>query len=119
MLITIYRIEHPSNGEGPYRRQWVRDIDAPLNEMGWEHNGESWPTPSDDFGDEREEWHLFGFKSKELLRTWFRGWMLDIKNLGFKIAEVQIPTSFVLEGKSGKQVMFDSTEVVTSNYLEI
>lgn len=116
---TVYRVEHPISGIGPYRHEEEGQFRNELiSLMGEEHSKymfgkiENNPHPGGyaDFSDFEIvatgiQKIQFGFESMEQLVTWFDTWLDYLFEMGFVISEYLVDS--VVVGKSGKQVIFN------------
>lgn len=96
MLVSIYRVETPRGGCGPYTREY-EDV---LGGMFEEHRGGGHPGPSQDYplGRIDPEEHC-GFATREQLEAWFAGWLGLLDATGFVGVRYAVPVHTVRYGK--------------------
>lgn len=102
---TVYRVEHETDGCGPYRMAYIHTglADAHLGSV--EH-----PTPcmeSFDYFWNIPEEALFGCPSREKLDQWFKGFKQVLAREGFVVRVYECPEDSVHVFPSGKQVYFN------------
>lgn len=101
-LVDVYRVEHCSNGCGPYNPRgeapyvWEM-IDAHGNDP--ERPG---PYALDEFPDmfDLSTEHIFGFHTLDLLAAWFDGWGPTLDAAGYRIAVYRVPAGAVVRGRT-------------------
>lgn len=97
MKVSIYRVEQPRGGFGPYSWEYVDALDG----MFADHEGGIHVSPKQDplLGridpDER-----CGFATLEQLQEWFDGYEADLHELGFIIARYSVPVHIVRYGRT-------------------
>lgn len=91
--MIVYRIEHPANGVEPYNNK-LADCSLDMRD---EHCDKYHPGKRDEFP---EQWlddsYYCAFTSIELLRRWFEGWLADLADRGFVVAEYRVNDTDVL-----------------------
>lgn len=110
--MRVYRIEHKKNGLGPYSH---RTANYDPHEIGMAHTGvnvEGVREHPGSYYDELTAGENFldtrvGCSTMELLVDWFDGWLLRLNEADFICCVYEIDKSFVVMGKSGKQLIFD------------
>lgn len=107
--MLVYRVEHKSNGIGPYRSGLLPKEALPLCEM--LHDAHNWDTAesfpaigSDSNFTFKLGVHYCGFASLHKLLTWFNGFTTKFSEYGFEIVEYETNTpKFTI---SKKQIFF-------------
>lgn len=111
--MLIYRIEHPVNGNGPYKQT---KENAPRNEYGESinnvHGGDpTHPAPFSDFGHMIMWYEKCGFESIDKLLVWFESEWIDIlHDLGYLLCIYEVPDLCVHIGNF--QVVYDHDKAV-------
>jgi len=97
MKVSIYRVEQPRGGSGPY--SW--DYADTLEDMFSEHEGGIHVSPRQDdmLGYIDPDEHC-GFATLDQLRVWFAGWEEELASLGFIVARYSVPLPLVRYGKT-------------------
>ena len=100
----VYRVEHPRDGQGPYRSSYY------LHKMHGKHcDLKSHPTPMEDFPlnfDFHNELYC-GFKNIESLKKWFYGFRSPLNKAEFKMVVYDVPEEHFHVGKNKTgQVLF-------------
>jgi hypothetical protein len=97
MKVSIYRVEQPRGGFGPY----AAEFEAVLGGMFAEHRRGSHPGPVQD---ELLGWidpaEHCGFATLEHLHEWFDGYHNALHDAGFIIARYSVPLPLVRYGKT-------------------
>ncbi len=109
--MLVYRIEHPSDGIGPYSsrngqdteelRDWLNGDSAELHRA---HDPRSTPHPLVSEIDDFRIGFLCGCESIEKLRDWFRGFLDSLHDCGFVVVTYEVPEEYV--HTDGLQVCF-------------
>jgi hypothetical protein len=96
--MIVYRVEN-RDGEGPYRAFLPNEM------YDWNHH----PSPRED-GIEFQEYHYFGFCSKEQLYKWFRyPWVNRTLNReGYRLVTYQVSKNYIILGEN--QLVFTKAE---------
>lgn len=121
LYTTVYRIEHPENGFGPYRSM-LTDDDL-LERMREKHSAyvsPAHPVPQKDgiapavmeAGN-----MLSAFKNMTQLRAWFGEFVGPLLKDGFKVVKYYVPTAMVHMGRH--QVVFDRKKSVISTPVKL
>lgn len=116
--MLVWRLE--KNGIGPYTYdEYHQDLPHSeqeiLNDLNNFHNPHPYPKNpahppvSEDIGKFDKEM-VCGFKSIEDLRKWFKGFLRELKKIGFEVKVYT--TNEYIEGRSGKQLMFKPLDKV-------
>lgn len=95
MLVSIYRVEAPRGGYGPYNKEHGELLE-PMFEK---HRSGSHPSP-------RQDWILrgiqatehCGFATREQLHEWFEGFEDLLHEAGFVLAKYVVPVFLVRYG---------------------
>ena len=97
MKVSIYRVEQPRGGSGPY--SW--DYADVLETMFSEHEGGIHISPKQDdmLGHIDPDEHC-GFATLDQLREWFEGWEEELASLGFIVARYSVLLPLVRYGKT-------------------
>lgn len=97
MKVSVFRVETPRGGCGPY----TREFEAELSEMFEAHRVGGHPGPQ---GDELLKGILpkehCGFATLEQLHKWFDGFHEALHQAGFVIAKYVVPVHLVRYGKT-------------------
>ena len=104
--VTVYRIEHPQNHQGPYTSSFLWDIGG-----GRRLPAESpaHPCIMEDCGFHYSRWPyglVVGCKSLEDLCYWFADAIRPLNESGFVLKEYQVDPEDIHYGKSGIQLAF-------------
>lgn len=101
MLVSVYRVETPRGGCGPYTREYAGVLGA----MFAQHRSGSHEGPlQDDMLGWIDPEEYCGFATKDGLETWFDGWLPLLHSNGFVGARYAVPLHTVRYGKA--QVVF-------------
>lgn len=95
MKVSIYRVEQPRGGFGPYSREFQGVLGA----MFAQHRSGSHLGPQQDalLGSIDPAEHC-GFASREQLDEWFAGWHSTLAAAGFIVARYSVPVHLVRYG---------------------
>jgi hypothetical protein len=109
--MLVYRIEHPSDGKGPYsgrsdyEKEGVQDwLDGDFEELHQAHDPFSTPHPLVNEIDGFERGDLCGCESLDKLRDWFKGFLDSLHDCGFVVVTYEVPAEHV--HTDGLQVCF-------------
>ena len=118
--MKVYRIEHKSNGKGPYRGLTDDFVPKPLfsqlDKLNTEHSTDTYHIGIRQellnlYGDQHwtiyieiTETHVCGFKSKVDLYKWFKGYLEALYKENFIIAEYETDDVIILP--SNRQLLF-------------
>lgn len=110
MKVSIFRVETPRGGCGPYKGTAHFDE---LEEMYAEHGQGDHPSPDDDpmLGGMYEEEHC-GFATLDALDQWFEGYHELLDECGYIIACYTVPLRAVRYGN--KQAVFRRADIFPS-----
>jgi hypothetical protein len=114
--MKVYRLEHPIAG-GPYQGDFSifpASNTEKMMEMGYSHSSKNGhPGPITDELEEKlielkegGNLVLYGCPSKSKLMTWFRGYYLFLRRLGYEIKVYEVEKQNCILGKSGDQCIF-------------
>jgi hypothetical protein len=107
--MLVYRIEHPSNGQGPYDSNMY---EQPTNywRMLEKHDlSDKHPSPRGEFGPKAVDKDLYcALHSEERIKEWFHGFRGLLRNNGFKLMVFECEPVFYSE-ESG-QILFKRLE---------
>jgi hypothetical protein len=88
-LQTVYRVQHPSNGEGTYG-----DYDHPeISRIMYAHQNDAHPGPRNWASGMSLTWctgMIFGFADREQLDEWFKGWKMRLHRAGYVITRWEV-----------------------------
>jgi hypothetical protein len=97
-LQTVYRVQHPETGEGPYG-----DYDHPeIGRLMYAHQNEAHPGPRN-WASGMREWTpgmIFGFADREDLDEWFKGWKMRLYRAGYVITRWEVEMDAIVFGHS-------------------
>lgn len=98
MKVSIYRVEQPHGGFGPYAWEFADT----LEDMFDAHNGEGIHTSpkQDELLGYIDPGEHCGFATVEQLSAWFDGWEEALDSLGFIVARYSVPLAHVRYGKT-------------------
>lgn len=101
MKVSIYRIEQPRGGFGPYSKEFA----TVLGGMFAQHRSGSHPGPfQDDLLTHVDPDEFCGFAVLEQLHAWFTGWEEELVQAGFVLVRYSVPIHLVRYGRT--QVVF-------------
>lgn len=108
--MIVYRIEN-EKGIGPYQGQ----ENGPLSKLYYAHHDQDHPVASVDFPCKFSFFYncgdfVFGFQSLQSCAKWFVGFVVFMRNYGFKLAKYEIDPSKIIIGQSGKQIIFKKSD---------
>lgn len=116
--MLVYRVEH-IDGHGPYRlSQYRNDYDNPIwslkDRICWAHDTYRHPTPREDGIPFINEDEFCGFDSLEKLKSWFAGFLRDLRKHNFRVAvyntdDIKFGEKQVVFKKQGEPVCVLST----------
>lgn len=97
MKVSIFRVEQPRGGFGPYSREF----ESVLGAMFTQHRSGSHPGPVQDdlLGHIDPEEHC-GFATLEQLQEWFQGWERELAEAGFVMVRYSVPVHIVRYGRT-------------------
>lgn len=97
--MKVFRIEHPTNGTGPYNEANTRRRTIISRKLCWEHNEDrKHPDPHTDL-DYFSHGMLCGFQTFGDLKNWFKGFLGLLRWGGYRIAIYEADQSEVAFGK--------------------
>jgi len=105
---TVFRVQHKEQNVGPYvggKISW--DVEWYSRMMGHHANYSHPNLREDDLSVYSNSEYVCGFDSLDKLKSWFDGYLLNLIDAGFIIAEYQVEGYII--GISGKQVVFIPT----------
>lgn len=97
MKVSIYRVEQPRGGYGPYSPEFQ----GALGNMFAEHRSGNHHGPAQDelLGHIDPDEHC-GFATREQLQEWFAGYESELSDLGFIVARYSVPVHIVRYGRT-------------------
>lgn len=117
----VYRIEHPSDGKGPYTTNYPYDDE----DMKWDHKpANNHPNPwADSMSIEIKKDQYCGFTSLDFLYAWFKGYLTNLHNNGFiiKVYDNKEPFTELNSSTATGQVVFykNDCELVETKPIKI
>ena len=122
-MTLIYRVEHPTNGSGPFYNTHAGRFIEHYNDH--RSSKYDWAGPYvdhkkyyDKYGAEFIDVYSFGVQSLDLIEYWFpRHMQFVLEELGYIIACYAVSPKYIRTGKSKKQVAFlkDKAKVVSKH----
>lgn len=124
---TVYRVEHETEGYGPYLKmgtsEWSGEQYSETHEEveglhDAHESSDDHPGPRmDGLSWERTQDHVFGFDSRKDVDKWFKGFKRKLRAAGFVVRTYETPEDDWYPGDSGKQCIFrrDLSRVVDTN----
>lgn len=108
---VVYRLEHPSDRNGPYRGCYTSDVTIAMFDKTstWVSNKHPIPTKDGIRGSVMYEKNVYcGCKSMKQLREWFGEFLKPLIEDGFELVKFYVPRKNVYYGKH--QVVFERSE---------
>lgn len=105
---TVYRVQHSTENIGPYVSSKIKWSIEWYSEMMSHHSNICHPNlREDNLSEYRDSDYVCGFNSLDKLKSWFDGYLFNLIDAGFIIAEYEVED--YITGISGKQVVFIPT----------
>ena len=92
----VYRVQHHRTTEGPYG-----DFHPAIENMIYAHQSDKHPGPRNPISGLADTWsrgQLFGFRSREQLDDWFKGWKLRLHDAGYVIKVLKVREDLINHG---------------------
>lgn len=92
----VYRVQHHETGEGPYG-----DFHEAVDGILYAHNDDKHPGPRNPISGLKNTWsvgQLFGFRSREQLDEWFKGWKYRLHSAGYVIKVFKVQEDMICHG---------------------